>query len=299
MSGKRRSEPERAFTLIELLVVISVIALLIALLVPALSRARRQARMVVCQSNLRQWAMTLATYTQTSDGRLPYGLSISTGLWLFRGTLVGDSDLDADHAALHGFHTRGMALCPTATRPADPNYGHFNISVTNGDLSWRMTGLFGTPTGAWQMLTPEPSFLGSYGYNQALFQSFRIDPGRGSSRLVTPDLNVFSLRDHPSIPVLLDATGPVPGLRDADMRGPSTLNTGNAAGTRLNAFLMDRHGRRATNGMFLDWSVRKVGLKELWTLRWASDFDRAGPWTQAGGVLPEDWPEWMRNCKDY
>ncbi|MEN6575224.1 MAG: hypothetical protein ABFD90_02685 [Phycisphaerales bacterium] len=53
------------------------------------------------------------------------------------------------------------------------------------------------------------------------------------------------------------------------------------------------------NGLFLDWSVRPVGLKELWTLKWSADFDRAGKWTRAGGVQPEDWPEWMRNLKDY
>jgi len=32
---------------------------------------------------------------------------------------------------------------------------------------------------------------------------------------------------------------------------------------------------------------------------WASDFDRANRWTKAGGVQPEDWPKWMRECKDY
>jgi hypothetical protein len=45
--------------------------------------------------------------------------------------------------------------------------------------------------------------------------------------------------------------------------------------------------------------VRPVGLKELWTIKWHSDFDTAGPWTEAGGVQPEDWPQWMRSFKDY
>ena len=27
--------------------------------------------------------------------------------------------------------------------------------------------------------------------------------------------------------------------------------------------------------------------------------DTAGPWTMAGGVQPEDWPQWMRGFKDY
>jgi hypothetical protein len=49
----------------------------------------------------------------------------------------------------------------------------------------------------------------------------------------------------------------------------------------------------------MDWSVRKVGLKELWTLKWHRNFDTSGPWTKAGGVKPDDWPKWMRNFRDY
>jgi hypothetical protein len=49
----------------------------------------------------------------------------------------------------------------------------------------------------------------------------------------------------------------------------------------------------------MDSSVRKVGLKELWTLKWHRKFNTANRWTRAGGVQPEDWPEWMRNFKDY
>ncbi len=49
----------------------------------------------------------------------------------------------------------------------------------------------------------------------------------------------------------------------------------------------------------MDWSVRKVGLKELWTLKWHRQYDTAGPWTKAGGVQGEDWPLWLRRFKDY
>jgi len=67
-------------------------------------------------------------------------------------------------------------------------------------------------------------------------------------------------------------------------------------------FSASRGPRRDDGGInfvFLDWSVRKVGLKELWTLKWDREFDTAGPWTKAGGVRPGDWPEWMRRFKDY
>jgi prepilin-type N-terminal cleavage/methylation domain-containing protein/prepilin-type processing-associated H-X9-DG protein len=61
---------------------------------------------------------------------------------------------------------------------------------------------------------------------------------------------------------------------------------------------MNRHNG-GINMLFADWSVRKVGIKELWTLKWHREYDTSGPWTKAGGVLPEDWPEWMRQFKEY
>jgi len=53
------------------------------------------------------------------------------------------------------------------------------------------------------------------------------------------------------------------------------------------------------NMLFLDWSARKVDLKELWTLRWHRQFDINNWMTKAGGMLREDWPEWMRDTPDY
>jgi prepilin-type processing-associated H-X9-DG protein len=61
---------------------------------------------------------------------------------------------------------------------------------------------------------------------------------------------------------------------------------------------IDRHDG-GINMAFLDWSVRKVGLKEEWTLKWHKAYNTAGPWTFAGGVQPADWPDWMRPLKDY
>jgi prepilin-type processing-associated H-X9-DG protein len=66
----------------------------------------------------------------------------------------------------------------------------------------------------------------------------------------------------------------------------------------IRRFCMNRHSG-FLNGLFLDWSVRKVGLKELWTLKWHRKFDTSNVWTKAGNALPSDWPEWMRNFKDY
>jgi prepilin-type N-terminal cleavage/methylation domain-containing protein/prepilin-type processing-associated H-X9-DG protein len=61
----------KAFTLVELLVVIGIITILISILLPALSRVRRSAQEVVCQSNLRQFGMGVQIYANQNRGALP------------------------------------------------------------------------------------------------------------------------------------------------------------------------------------------------------------------------------------
>ena len=252
------------FTLIELLVVISVIVLLMAILLPVLQKVRKQARAAVCQTNLKQWGTTLALYIEDSQGYLPFPAGYFS---ILRGLSFSNDDPNGP-APLNPVYTKGIAFCPMAIRSGR--------EVPRTFRAWEFT-LNGAPV------------RGSYGFNSWLF-NIGFDPSIQTGKH-TPD--IFSLSGRANIPTLLDATNQQ--SNPFDRFGPNSLE---AWGSCWGPFCINRHNGHV-NGLFLDWSVRKIGLKELWTLKWNSEFDTAGPWTKAGGVQPEDWPQWMRHFKDY
>ena len=59
----------------------------------------------------------------------------------------------------------------------------------------------------------------------------------------------------------------------------------------MNRFCINRHDGNI-NAIFLDFSARKVGLKELWATNWYRGFNRANEWTRAGGATSEKWAGW-------
>jgi len=274
-NAKSQIPNPKAFTLIELLVVIAVIALLMAILLPVLGKVRKQAKGLACQASLRQWGITLHTYAAANDGKLPI-MMIKQGVW--PGMLV-------EVLLVYQRDCNDLLLCPLATIPQE-------------DGSW-----WGSTFRAWRdrpLGIANPYVTGSYGSNRHLGTS-SARPARDWV-LHWPTVDAKGRENVPFIfdcaASEFDATGYRPERSDGIGNPPPYPDCRGDGGDLTHEICMNRHDG-GINMCFLDSSVRKVGLKELWTLKWHQRYNTVNAWTKAGGVEPEDWPEWMRRFKDY
>jgi prepilin-type N-terminal cleavage/methylation domain-containing protein/prepilin-type processing-associated H-X9-DG protein len=259
--GCRPSTRIAAFTLIELLVVIAIIALLMAMLMPALNSVKKQARSVACQASLHQWTLIWSMFTTDRDGFFHAGM----------GGEGQTSDNRWPAIMTREYKNLDMRLCPMATKP-----------MSEGGLN---------PFAAWGIF--EDGTYGSYGFNEWLCNR-NVTTANGPNYFKS-----VNAKPADQIPLFVDCVWyDVWAFHTDEPPQTDGAEGGWAGSNEMRRVCLNRHSG-AVNGAFLDWSIRRIGLKELWTLKWHKNFDTDGPWTIRGGVTPEDWPQWMRKFTDY
>ncbi len=259
-----------SFTLIELLVVIAIIALLMAILMPALSKIKRECKSILCRSKLRDWGFYYYLYTNDNNGYFANTEErpLSRITWVMPERPYYKDD-------------PRKLLCPVANKPAYPNPGIIK-PMGSKFKAW----------GRWITPYDENNSYGSYGincwvYNQTTRKSWHVHPTKLNWRTVN---NIKGAIKN-NIPLLLDCAW-VGGCPHDDDKAPAYDDEICIALTgqdSMKRFCIDRHGGYI-NGTFLDFSVRKIGLKELWRLKWNREFHTD---------TTQNWPDWMRKFRDY
>ena len=139
---------------------------------------------------------------------------------------------------------------------------------------------------------------GSYGINEWVYDSDAS--GNTNGRSATDYWRNTGHKGLNNVPVMGDGSvrsdiQPCATDSPPSYEGEPRLGVGN---DEMRFFCIDRHDA-AINMLFMDWTARAVGLKELWTLKWNCSYNLSSPWTKPGGVQPQDWPQWMQSFKDY
>ena len=265
----------KGFTLIELLVVIAIIALLLSILMPVLRRVREQGRMIRCLGNLRQWNLIASIYTEANEGKFWDSDPGTPAYWWVR--YLEDR--------YKSWKDNPIWLCPSGTKPIIDEDGNraptFNIFNAWGIFKGDRLG--------------EDGMAGSYGIN-----GYCLIPRTATTYyggVASKDgWKTANARGASNAPWFIEALRF--DLWPIETEAPVADEFAAWSGNTMGRCCINRH-QGSVNAAFMDWSVRKVGLKQLWTLKWHPQFNTSGPWTIAGGVQASDWPEWIRPYQDF
>jgi hypothetical protein len=227
------------------------------------STGRRRAKEAVCVSNLLKWGIVWKSYTD--DNGLKFPPRGGGDPW--------EETMGGWPGAVEPYYKNPKLLfCPEATKAWDEGRHYPYAAWFDYDDGRRVVASYCVNFWVW---TPpcgsDPKFWG------------------------TP-----YVRDAAYVPLLLDGNWKDAQPYETDEPPPSRewiqMNGWEPNANEMKRVCHFRH-EAGVNSVFLDFSARKIGLKQLWRTRWHRQWDMQAPLpnpTWPGGK----WPEWMQNFED-
>jgi hypothetical protein len=283
-----KSQP--AFTKKDLVVILICFVFLLANIAAISEGGRKRAQAAVCLSNLHKWGQIFQAYTADNDGFF-HSREIGTpsGYGQLWPLIYKPYYID-----------KMMRFCPTAVNPAlvTGPFGTWNYGVGSfyplPDFPMPGEREYDIRTNS----VRDGFYTGSYGMNRY------VENMKGGSMGTDPAFwRRAGVKGGAQVPVLMDcqyiyywaSSTAAPPAYDGDFTTPE-----------MHWICINRHNG-FTNAVFLDFSARKIGLKELWTLKHSRTFDTCGPWTicgfggnkQACAAAWDAAAPWMKDFPEY
>jgi hypothetical protein len=257
--------------LIELLVVIAIIGILASLLLPVLSAAKLRAKRALDMSNLHQWVVAFPLYAGDNSDSMPMGWSNPNGEWT---------------VALASYNANSnINFCPMALVTRDTLPGGPWQNPSQPTWAW---GTWGTPVENPIPNWARPGMAGSYGINGWMYNPppDPANPGATPNPEYWRKLGATAQYGAGNVPVFGDCTWDGTDCVKTDMPPNVPGNEMGNGGISDFAILRHPNSKFPITMSFADNSVRIVGLKQLWTLKWSPGFDTTPPPVRF-------WPRWM------
>jgi len=271
----------------DLVVVLACIIFLLANLAAIGPSGRRHAKQMLCLSNLHKWGTIFQAFAADNDGNFMPG-------WCASKTFPNPIDYAKcywmEALRLYYGNEHDLRCCPEAVILGTD----LGLGPWGGNGTFTAWGAFagevcGEPSDAWPYTIA--CDYGSYGWNGWLGNPPPdVLPDLGQDHPVEWNWRTANVAGADNIPLFTDNQWIDAWPRRTDDPPEYEGQPWWESEESMLRVCINRHNG-FINSAFLDFSARKVGLKELWKLKWHRQFDVNYP--------PPDWPPWMQDFQDY